>query len=365
MGFPARYAGKCMRCQGEIAQGDMISWSRKPGQKGVYHMNCHKVVAGDESEVQLTEGEEKEMMGQSTGDVQDALKVLMAALQPKQDKPTIDMEEIKRIVRETITTEGTLKIEVKRQDAPEIKLDCAHYRVPQLIDLLNKRKHVYLYGPHGSGKSTAAHQAATGLNLSYGYISLTPQTPESRLIGFISATGNYIRTAFRDCYENGGVFCIDELDNSSPSLLTTLNGALENGHMAFPDTLVPRHADFVMVGTGNTSGKGANPSYPERRPFDAAFGDRFIYLQWNYDEKLERQIALAINPEAGKWVKWVQKARAWAEKNHPRFVPSPRSTFRLAELSLGSTFDTEELLDAIVWRGDSELASKVLANCPL
>ena len=373
MGFPARYPGKCTKCGAAIGKGDMISWSRKPGQKGVYHMACGATAPAETEvcETELTETEEQELTTananlETNPTVENALKVLLGALGPKPTPtPAIDLEEVRRIVRETITEEGTLKIEITQRDTPPVTVENAHCKLPVLLDLVGRRKHVYVFGPHGSGKSTAAHQVATALNYEYGYISLSPQTPESRLIGYKDATGVYQRTVFRERYEYGGVFCVDEADNGSPSLLTTLNGGLENGHMAFPDAIVPRHDNFVLVATGNTSGKGANPSYPERRPFDAAFADRFVFLEWGYDEKLEKKITLAMNPEAGKWVSWVREVRKWAAKNHPRFVPSPRATFRLAELSIGSVMSQNELLDAVLWRGDTELASKVLANCPI
>ena len=93
----------------------------------------------------------------------------------------------------------------------------------------------------------------------HGYIALTAQTSESRLFGYMDATGNYVKTRFYDCYVDGGVFVIDEADNASANLLTALNGALANGTGAFPCGNMKRHPDFVCLATGNTSGWGANP----------------------------------------------------------------------------------------------------------
>ncbi len=308
------------------------------------------------------------MPGQTPMDPQQALQVLLASLSQK-PAPTVDLDLVKRIATEAakdvMTKDGAVKLEIVKHDTPKITIDLAHKKLPLLVYYLSQRQHVYSYGPHGSGKSTGAQQAAQALSLKYGYISLTPQTPESRLLGYQTASGSYVRTQFRDCYEHGGVFCIDEVDNASPSLLTVLNGSMENGHCPFPDGLISRHDDFVMVGTGNTCGRGANPSYPERRPFDSAFADRFTYLEWNYDEKLERKIALAINPDSDKWIEWVQDVRRWATKNHPRFVPSPRATFRIARFLKDGQAKQEEILDGAMWRGDSELSKKVLINCPL
>jgi cobaltochelatase CobS len=384
MGFPARYDGTCLRCGKHVKQGTYVTWSRRPGHKGIYHVDCDnpdfrpegiedKAPADYEpipvdTETDHTEGDKPMTTPNGAMDPAQALQVLLASIQQK-PAPTVDLAEVKRIAeqaaKEVFTKDGAVKLEIHKYDCPKITIDLAHRKLPLLVYYLSQRQHVYSYGPHGSGKSTGAQQAAEALGLRYGYISLTPQTPESRLLGYQTATGSYVRTPFRDCYELGGVFCIDETDNGSPSLLTVLNGAMENGHCPFPDGLVSRHQDFVMVGTGNTCGRGANPSYPERRPFDSAFADRFTYIEWNYDEKLERKIALAINENCEAWVEWVQDVRKWASKNNPRFVPSPRATFRIARFLKDGQAKQEEILDGAMWRGDDELRKKVLMNCPL
>ena len=199
--------------------------------------------------------------------------------------------------------------------------------MPQLLYLLSKRHHVYLYGGPGGGKSTAAKQAADALGIQFGYISLNPQTPDSRLMGYMDATGNYRETLFHKLYRDGGVFCIDEMDNASASLLTTLNSCLENGHGAFPNGMIPRHENFVVVATGNTAGRGANPQFPDRRPFDCAFSERFTFIEWDYDQQLEEAITMAINPKATDWLKWIRNVRTYAKQNHPKLIVSPRRHF--------------------------------------
>ena len=162
------------------------------------------------------------------------------------------------------------------------------------------------------------------------------------------------------------MFCIDEADNASGSLLTTMNSALENGHAAFPDGMVKRHPNFVLVATGNTAGLGANPAYPERRPFDAAFRDRFVYIAWGYDTAMERKAALDVNPDAAAWVAWVQQARRWAESNLPRLTITPRASIVGADLLLGGDFDPETVADMTVFKGlDRDSRGKVLTACPL
>lgn len=257
-------------------------------------------------------------------------------------------------------------IEVQQPNQEPVKIEGAHKNLAELIEVISikPREHAYAWGPPGSGKSTGAMHAAKALSMDYAYISLNPQTPESRLLGFIDANGVYRPTPFRRIYEFGGVFCIDELDNASPSLLTTLNGCLENGTAAFPDTMVQAHEDFVVVATGNTSGRGGDQFFPERRPFDAAFAERFSFIYWDYDEQLERQIALAFNPNADSWVDWVQKVRNFCRENIIRLTVSPRASIKGAKQTALREVAPLELAERVLFKGlHKDDKNKILSHC--
>lgn len=259
-------------------------------------------------------------------------------------------------------------IKVERPDGTTDTRKGEHTLFPLLLSMSAARVHTYLWGAPGGGKSTAAAHVAEALGLRYGYISLNPQTPDSKLLGYMDATGNYRRTVFRDCYERGGVFCIDEQDNCSDSLLTTLNGALENGHGAFPDGVVERHPDFVCVSTGNTAGRGGSQNHAGRRPFDAATSERFVFIEWTYDETLEEQLTLAANPDAGAWLAWVRNVRAFAKVHHPRLVASPRASIRGAQLLKAGSYGTDvaALAEAVLFKGlDRDSVAAILRAHPL
>lgn len=207
----------------------------------------------------------------------------------------------------------------------------------------------------GSGKSTAAQLSAEALGRHFGYISLTVQTMDSRLLGFMSPVGKYIETEFFRCYTKGGVFCIDEMDNASGNLLTALNSCLENNQAAFPCGVMKRHKDFVVVATGNTSGGGANPMFPERRPFDKAFQERFTYIRWDYDTRMERAVALTFNAkQAHAWTDYIQQLREYCKKNHPRVLVSPRATFKGCDYLKDKKLTTAQILEALVFKGLEE-----------
>jgi cobaltochelatase CobS len=225
-------------------------------------------------------------------------------------------------------------------------------------------KHVYLFGGPGSGKSTAGFKVADALGVRHGYISLTAQTGESRLFGYMDATGNYVKTEFFTCYTEGGVFVIDEADNASANLLTALNGALANGHAAFPCGNLPRHKDFVCIATGNTSGWGANPMFPERRPMDAAFRERFVFIQWEYDLKFERRLAIAHNPNAAKWIDWVQMTRIYCASTYPKLMVTPRASIEGA--SLLGMMPILDIANMLVFKGfDKDSVTRILSANPL
>ena len=264
-------------------------------------------------------------------------------------------------------------LEIHQDDKPNVTIENPHKLFPKLLYHISKRNHVYMHGPVGSGKSTAAMQAATALSLDYGYISLCPQTAESRLQGFIDANGVFRDPIFYRLFKNGGVMCIDEGDNASAQLLTTLNSLLENGHGSFPGGMVERHKDFVLVMTGNTNGRGANAAFPDRRSFDAAFGERFIFVDWQYDTRLELAIAQSIAGDLAKpWVNYVWELREYCRTNHPKLVVSPRASIKgamyLKDIKEGKypVIDKEnpidDLCESLIYKGFDKDSLKSIKN---
>lgn len=321
----------------------------------------------DSIEQELRKGQEQEQGEQSSETPSELNKALetLSKYMPAQ----IDEAKVKAIVKDEVSKlpqSTPIKVDVTTFDGEIKRIDGAHKEMARLLYLLAKKHHVYLYGPPGSGKSTAAKMAADALNIPFGYISLNPQTPDSRLMGYMDANGNYRETLFFQLYRDGGIFCIDEMDNSSASLLTTLNSCLENGYGSFPCGMIKRHDNFIVVATGNTVGRGANPQFPDRRPFDSAFSERFTYLEWDYDLALEEAITLAINSDAKTWLKWVRNVREYAKKNHPKLTVSPRASFKGAEYLKDSKWSSEQIADAILFKGiDVDTRKAILQAHPI
>jgi cobaltochelatase CobS len=236
-------------------------------------------------------------------------------------------------------------IRIERPDLTHVDVDGKHDTFEDLLVVVGQRDHVMLVGPAGTGKTSGAKDVAAALGLSWSYWASNPRVTASALMGFMDANGSYVRTQFREAYEHGGVFILDEVDNAAPDLLTALNGAIENGTASFPDGLVKRHPDFVVVATANTYGKGADRIYSGRQQLDGATLDRFIVLDWGYDLSLERQLATCDD-----WTDYVQAVREVVEAQSIREVVSMRASIKGGKyLTLGWPWSKVE--STVLFRG--------------
>ena len=218
---------------------------------------------------------------------------------------------------------------------------------------------VMIVGPAGGGKTAACEQVATALGLPF--YSDGALTGKHELTGYKDGAGQYHTTPFRQAFEHGGVYLMDELDRSDSSVPLVLNSALANGFMAFPDRAEPvrRHADFVPLVAANTFGRGADRLYVGANQLDGATTDRTVALNWDYDEALERAIT---GDDA--WVSYVQAARASAWKHKVRHIISPRASLGGANLRrLSLPFDL--VAEGAIWKGlDAEQRNRIIADIP-
>lgn len=218
-----------------------------------------------------------------------------------------------------------------------------HEQFPLLLKMASARVNLLITGPSGSGKTHAAEKVAKALDLPFYYNGAIDT--EYKLKGFIDAGGKLISPAFRKAWQNGGVYCFDEVDASLPPAVLSFNGALSNHLCDFPDGMVERHPDCVILATGNTWLGGATFDYVGRMKQDAAFADRFATLYWGFDEKLER--ALCSNKD---WVKFVQAVRANIVRHGLKVIVSPRATFN-GEKLLAAGLDREDVIKSCVKKG--------------
>ena len=251
----------------------------------------------------------------------EALRAAMRA-----NTPTLDERAVKAIVKEMIKDfqPGVARMEVtviKDGEKTTTDVGLTHRQFPKLVQRINAKVNTWIAGPTGSGKTHAVEQAARALGLPF-YFNGAIDT-EYKLSGFVDAAGRIVSTPFRTAFTQGGVYLFDEVDASMPSAVLAFNAALSNGACDFPgvDQPVARHENFRCVAGANTWGNGATIEYVGRAKLDAAFLDRFAFLRWDYDEKLER--ALSLDAE---WCVFVQKLRAVAKARGLKVILSPRAS---------------------------------------
>jgi len=231
---------------------------------------------------------------------------------------------------------------VKMDGAKPKNVGKTHKQFPRLLKMVAAGCNVWLAGPAGSGKTTAAEQVAEALGLDF-YFNGAIDT-EYKLSGFVDANGHIVSTAFRKAYTEGGVYLFDEVDASLPSATLAFNAALANGHCDFPGSAkaTPKHKNFRCIAAGNTWGFGATMEYVGRNRLDAAFLDRFVQLDWSYDEDLERALATDA-----AWCTEVQRMRKQAVIRGLKVVISPRATINGCKL-LAAGMSVAEVKDAVI-----------------
>jgi dynein-related subfamily AAA family protein len=409
-GMHGRFRTVCVKCGDAIEVGQVITWDRTTSKRGSYHLTCEslewlnpeslaakKAAFKGTSAPQSTElNDVEKLMGGTIPSKPAPVKMesapsdvfagFAAALLPHLESKLntkVDAETVREIVRESLpesmdedrireivaaeTAKNTVSIEVKMLETGEVrKLDNVHENFAKLLTYVKLGDNTYLWGGAGSGKSTAAKQVADLLGLPFYFVSLCPQTAESALFGFIRPDGTFQETDFYKAYTQGGIFCADECDNGSPALQTALNSALENGHASFRKGIQSRHANFVFIATGNTTGKGASRQFVGRNPFDGAFADRFTYLNWEVDTKLERKLANAVNENADKWVDWIQAVRKYCAASYPMIQVTPRATIKGAKYLKHTDHPIEEIAEALIFKGaDNDTKVRIMGANPI
>ena len=236
-----------------------------------------------------------------------------------------------------------------------------HESFGTLMKLVQARGHnghrlnIWVTGPTGSGKTTAAEKVAEALAPTFknyrrndagtweiiddsgqlvdlGIQHSGPFGADSsldadyKLIGHKNAMGEFQWTTFLRVFCYGGVYVMDEIDNWMPSALVAANAPLANGWVSTPNGMINRHPDCCIIACANTWGTGATNDYVGRAKLDAATLNRFPNkLHWPIDERLERAIAQQMG--GVEWCNIVQAARANAKKQGLQVIFSPRNTF--------------------------------------
>ena len=250
---------------------------------------------------------------------------------------SVNAEEVQKIVHHELAMldrPKVIELEVKLPKGGKSNVKGQHKEFPKLPRLMGAKKSAMLVGDAGSGKTYGARIAAKTLELDFRVFSFTNETSLGRTMGFMNAMGEYVPTAVREMYENGGVLILDEFDAANANVAMALNNLLDGEEYVFADKVVKRHEDFRYVACTNTYASGANKKYNARNKIDDSTMDRFAaIIDWGYDEVLERR--LFGDTEA---TRVVQQIRSNANKMGLNGLITPRRTRDVNDMvSIGFT----------------------------
>ena len=217
------------------------------------------------------------------------------------------------------------KIEITNNEVKKEMTGLFHKKFNEILNIVNKGVPLMLTGPAGAGKNHTLEQVAEALNLDFYFTNAVTQ--EYKLTGFIDAGGVYQETQFYKAYTGGGLFFLDEVDASCPEALIILNSAIANGYFDFPNGRANANENFRIVCAGNTYGTGADMVYVGRNALDGATLDRFVVIEFDYDEDIERQ--LAYDDELYNFIVALRKAIKDASL---RYIVSMRATINSTKL---------------------------------
>lgn len=232
-------------------------------------------------------------------------------------------------------------IHIKMNDGSTKQFDVGrqHILFPLMLELIAAGvDNLWVTGPAGSGKSTAAEMVAKALGYEF-HIQPMVSDPVD-LLGYMSPATNdqgsaYVPTNFYRAYtaDTPTVLLMDEVDGWDARSGIVANGALANGHCAFPHGTFQRRR-CIIIATANTWGLGASDQFVGRNKLDATTLDRFETLEWGYDEAFERDLCGygQGNANVDSWVDAVIEARHKAETLPAKIQITPRASIAGAKL---------------------------------
>ena len=219
-----------------------------------------------------------------------------------------------------------------------------HQKFDTIKKIVKLNQPIYLYGPAGTGKNVICKQVADDLGIEFYFASSVTQ--EYKIVGYGDAKGEYVKTSFYDAFTKGGLFMLDEMDASSPEVLTLLNMAIANRYYDFPVVgRVNAHPDFRVIAAGNTCGRGADEIYSGRMQLDGATLNRFAYVEIDYDERIEMRMAKRNK----HLVEFIQDIRKASKKAQMPMTLSYRNISMMADFI--EMFEIQDALSMAIFKG--------------
>lgn len=272
------------------------------------------------------------------------------------------LTEVNKLLEELKNNVKLPVIQFKTDTGTKTELKHKSFNTLAKVILSTKRtqKNILLVGEAGAGKSKLVEQVANYAGLDFYPMSIGNQTTKSDLMGYVNINGEYVTTPVRQAFEKGGVLLLDEIDCGNANTLTILNNLLSNNIICFPDGKATKSNKFIVICTANTYGKGATFDYVGRNKLDGATLDRFIVIEVEYDETIEKTICDNTN-----YYEVIKHLRENAKNYDLKFIISPRAVFNGADL-LDGGFTLREVLEMVVFKGASDdIKNKLLEGITL
>jgi cobaltochelatase CobS len=195
------------------------------------------------------------------------------------------------------------KLPVREYELPNVSVpDTKEYffrpsKTMMLINYLLKGEGQvpYLYGLHGTGKTTHPLQICARLGLPVAICTVSSKTEVMELSGQMLPTKSggmdFFDGLLLQSMKNGWVLIIDEFDLLHTLEQKALNTVMELGRYTVIQTgeEVVAHPDFRVILTGNTNNTGSTGMFGSTGMGDASVNDRYLFIEYEYLEKHEEQ----------------------------------------------------------------------------
>src|SRR5262245_46652808 len=215
-----KHALTCARCNGTINVGEPYQWSNldRKARHVATDGACDLDFKPPEPDgAHGAEPERAPITPAAAGSIDALIDARIdARLAGFEPDAALDVEQVRALIAEALREANTITVRVEHKPYEPVDVRGAHPAFARLAYFASKsvngaRQNVFLHGPAGGGKTTACRMLKEALSLPrWGYISLSPQAPASRIEGLLDGGGTFRDTEFFRCYTEGGAFLFDE-----------------------------------------------------------------------------------------------------------------------------------------------------------
>ena len=216
----------------------------------------------------------------------------------------IDEGRIKELIEEQLAAHPPSRVSFPTG----VEIDAAHQHkhFADLATLVGRKRHVWLVGPAGTGKSEAALTLAAKMQVRKALVPMHEDVTPSRLLGYRSPiNGEWVKGELQDVLTDGGIAILDEVDRARPGVPVALNAVLAQRKFTLDGETKDVHPETRFICCSNTL-HGGSAEYAAARQQDGAFKDRFYLLEWPADTDLELRLA---GEDQREWVEFCWRLR--------------------------------------------------------